>query len=448
MKLFAHQERAVRIARKIPKFLFAWDCGTGKTIGMLSVCDALPMRTVVVCPKSIMGPAWARDATNFPTIRTKILAASSKAQRKVNILANDWDIGVINFDQFKSEIDTLNRANIRRLIVDESSKMKNHEAAITKALIGFADKCESVYLLSGTPAPNSVTEYWAQIRAIRRDLSGDLYWSWAHRYATAQRRKVWKGGQSRDVIEGWSQTPSQRAALESMLSSCSWSLRKEDAIDIPKQHDVVVRFPLEDEADHYQRALKALRIEIGELSSVKINAEAALMKLRQICGGFVIVAGTPCKIGNTKLAVLDETLEQIGNNPCVIWAEFRHEIDAVRGLCEARGESVAFIDGRTSGESGEIAARFQAGDIRRLVCHPAAAGHGITLTAASYAVYYSLGFSYELYKQSRDRIHRAGQTKPCTYYILSAEDTVDEGCLRVVRNKGTAADALAQALAV
>ena len=447
MKLFAHQERAVRIAHKIPKFIFAWDCGCGKTIGMLAACEAVPMRTIVVCPKSIMSPAWMRDAANFPAIRTKILAAASKPQRKANILADDWDIGIVNFDQFKSERETLARAGVRRLIVDESSKMKNHEAAITKSLIAFADQCESVYLLSGTPAPNNVTEYWAQIRAIRKDLSGDLFWKWAHRYATAKKRRVWQGGSSREVVEGWSQTEPQRKEFEELLGRCSWSLRKEDAMDLPKQTDVVVRFPLGDEGEHYERALTSLRIELGS-DPIKINAEAALMKLRQICGGFVIANGNPTKIGNSKLSVLDETLDQIGPRPCLIWAEFRHEIDAIRGLCESRGETVEYIDGRTSGDAGDIAERFQSGEVQRLVCHPAAAGHGITLTAASYAVYYSLGFSYELYKQSRDRIHRAGQTMPCTYYILTAEETVDEGCLGCVRNKGTAADALAAALAV
>ena len=447
MKLYAHQERAVRICRKIPKFGFWFDCGTGKTISMLAACEAVPMRTIVVCPKSIMGSAWLRDAQHFPNLRTKILAASSKPQRKANILATDWDIGIINFDQFRTERDTIEKAGVRRLIVDESSKMKNHEAAITKSLVGFADKCESVYLLSGTPAPNNVTEYWPQIRAIRRDLAGDLFWKWACTYATAKRRKVWQGGQSREVVEGWSQTDGQRKALEEMLARCSWTLRKEDAMDLPKQTDVVLRFQLDAEAAHYERAVEHLRIET-EGGTTKINAEAALMKLRQICGGFVIQDGTPHQIGGSKLAVLDETLDQIGPQPCLIWAEFRHEIDAIRELCQSRGESVEFIDGRTSGDAGGIAERFQQNKTLRLVCHAAAAGHGITLTAASYAIYYSLGFSYELYKQSRDRIHRAGQTMPCTYYILTAEETVDEGCLGVVRNKGTAADALAAALAV
>ena len=447
LTLFAHQERAVRIAHKIPRFLYALDCGTGKTISMLAVCQAIPMRTLVVCPKSIMRPAWVRDAEHFPTLKTVVLADSSKARRKANIDAA-WDIGIINFDQFKSERQHLERAGVRRLIVDESSKMKNHEAQITKELIAFADKCDSVYLLSGTPAPNNVTEYWAQIRAIRRDLSGDLFWKWAYYYATPKKRKVYAKGGSRDVIESWSQTDAQRAAFEAMMSKCSWALRKEDALDLPKQTDVVVRFPLVEEADHYARAVDALRIELDGEDPHKINAEAALMKLRQISGGFVIVDGRPRSIGTSKLDVLRETLDQIGPRPCLIWAEFRHEIDAIRDVCVERGESVEYIDGRTSGDAGAIAARFQEGKTLRLVCHPAAAGHGITLTRASYSIYYSLGFSYELYKQSRDRIHRAGQTMPCTYYILVGEDTVDESALGVVRGKGTAADAIIAALSL
>ena len=85
---------------------------------------------------------------------------------------------------------------------------------------------------------------------------------------------------------------------------------------------------------------------------------------------------------------------------------------------------------------------FQDKQLDCLVCHPAAAGHGITLTAASYAIYYSMDFSYERYQQSRDRIHRKGQTRPCTYYHIVADGTVDESILWAVRNKAKMSDAV------
>jgi len=81
-----------------------------------------------------------------------------------------------------------------------------------------------------------------------------------------------------------------------------------------------------------------------------------------------------------------------------------------------------------------------------LICQPAAAGHGITLTAASYAIYYSHGYSFETYKQSRDRIHRTGQRHPCTYYHLVANRTIDERVLKALGTKRDAHDEVMELL--
>ena len=109
------------------------------------------------------------------------------------------------------------------------------------------------------------------------------------------------------------------------------------------------------------------------------------------------------------------------------------------------GRSHDVIDGRTK-DASVLIERFQGGDLDCLVCHPAAAGHGITLTAASYAIYYSMDFSYERYKQSKDRIHRKGQTRPCTYYHIIADGTADESILWAVRNKAKMSDAVLRML--
>jgi SNF2 family DNA or RNA helicase len=449
MKLFEHQSKAIDVARDHARYLFAWDCGSGKTIALLAICRDRPMKTIVVCPKSIMSSAWVRDAQNFPEIRVKILGGLSPAKRDAAI-ASDWDIGIINFDQFKIVSKRLLEIGVQRLIVDESSKMKNPESDIASKLIAFSDQMRSVYLLSGTPAPNNVTEYYGQLRAIRPDIVGRVFWKWVYEVATPARAKIWTKGPggrpiAKDVISGWSQTQAQKDTLEKQLRECSWAMRKEDALDLPEQVDMTIRFPLDDEWEAYVGAVSALRVQLAD-ETVKIPADAALMKLRQIVGGFIIADGIPKQIGKSKIRELVEVLDSIGREPAVIWCEFRHEIDAIAALCEKRGESVEIIDGRTSSDAGEIAARFQEGKILRLICQPQAAGHGITLTAARYAIYYSIGFSYETYKQSRDRIHRAGQSRKCTYFLLVAEDTVDEACLGCVRGKGKAADALISVL--
>ena len=63
------------------------------------------------------------------------------------------------------------------------------------------------------------------------------------------------------------------------------------------------------------------------------------------------------------------------------------------------------------------------------------AGLGITLHAASAAVFYSLDFNYANYAQALARIHRIGQAQPVTYIHLLAERTVDDRVLDALERK-------------
>src|SRR5690606_34882896 len=117
-----------------------------------------------------------------------------------------------------------------------------------------------------------------------------------------------------------------------------------------------------------------------------------LMKLRQITGGhFYSETGTR-RIGSTKIDALAELLDAIGNEPVVIWAEFSAEIDAIAELCRKVNRSVRVLDGRGKDNGGEAAAFQRGNEVNTLVCHPASVGHGVTLTRARYAIYYSCGF--------------------------------------------------------
>lgn len=70
------------------------------------------------------------------------------------------------------------------------------------------------------------------------------------------------------------------------------------------------------------------------------------------------------------------------------------------------------------------------------------AGLGITLTAASTMVFYSLDYSMSNYEQTRARIHRVGQHHPCTYIHLVARGTVDEKVLKALNDKASLAKTL------
>jgi len=443
--LMQHQEKMVEIAKSHPRYGFWLQPGLGKTVGSLAIVQDHPVKTVVVCPKSVMKAAWVSDAEKFfPNLEVVCCWDKTKAKRSKIILDSEADIYVINIDLFKNHAQDFLDAGIRRLILDESSMIKSHKAQRTKALLSFADKMESVYLLSGTPAPNCPTEYFTQIRAISRDTFGLSFYGFTNRYFFTQTRPI----SGRDVITGYIPKQNQMGEFNDRLKSVSWSLSKEEAIDLPSQTDVMRVVELsKDDRVTYEMVYAGLASEM-EGEALTPAGQAKLMKLRQLTGGFYYKQGgqdTILSSDQVKIKELRAILEELGNEPVVIWANFTAEIDMISKLVAEVGRSHDVIDGRTK-DASVLIERFQGGDLDCLVCHPAAAGHGITLTAASYAIYYSMDFSYERYQQSKDRIHRMGQTRPCTYYHIIADGTADESILWAVRNKAKMSDAVLRML--
>ena len=449
MELMAHQRRAVELARENPRYGLFFDCGTGKTIATLAIIDDAkrtnrPVKTAVICPKSIMETAWMRDAQHFPRLKCVVCWANTPGKRRQLIHSPGADVLIMNPEIFKRHTSDLLSAGVQRLVIDESSCLKNHKSQMTRAAIAFADRMQSAYLLSGTPAPNDETEFWGQLRTLKRGIVSDSYYQFASRYFYPQKRRFG----DREVITGWVPKTTERQKFLDMLGSISWSLRKEDAVDLPPQSDVFRVFDMaEDERAIYEATEDELVQVVSELHGSPVTeTNNVLMRLRHATGGAFYDAECLVTFGASKLAELTEALEEIGNHQVVIWAAFTHEINRIATDPFLRGKS-AIIDGSVNHiERSRRIDDFQAGRLRYLVCQPQAAGHGITLTAANYAIYYSLTFSYELYKQSRDRIHRTGQQWPCTYIHLIAKDSCDWQLLKAVQRKRTAAEAIAEIL--
>ena len=433
---FDHQVRARDIARQRNRYAFYFEPGCGKTLATLMICADKGGRTCIVAPKSVARTAWTDDTRTFyPSLKVAVAAGESAPKRRAAI-AGDADLLIINPESFwRHEKEIVGKFD--RLVIDESSKAKNPKAKFTQAAIRISDHMRDVYLLSGTPAPNGEHEYWPQMRMLDSALFGLSYYRFLGEYFTPIQKRY--GTETHTV--GQEMKDHKRAMFTHKLASVSWHLKKTDCLDLPEQTDITRIVELAtDEKRAYKDAKKNAILELdGNVE--QIRAQAVGMKLQQLCGGWAYVNDSTVRYGSSKLSELCDLLEEIGDEQVVIWANFRHDIDRI---IEATGATN--IDARTSHKSGEIVSAFQSGMVRRLVCHPKAAGHGITMTAASHAVYYSLPWSAEEYQQSRDRIHRAGQKRACTYWHLLADGTIDHQVYKVVRGKVKAQAAVLEAL--
>jgi SNF2 family DNA or RNA helicase len=436
MKLYAHQQEGVDLLGRKQRILLKWDCGTGKTITVLAHIAARPLPTLVVAPRTVMHSAWGNDAKHFPDLRIGFYHGGKRAA----LLADPPDVTITTHETFRRDAAKL-AGHFDRLVIDESSKLKTFDSAVTKAAVQFARRVREVILLSGTPAPNGAHEYWGQMACIDPSILGASYWRMVGRYFVQHRKRVWANGRERDVLEKLTQTEAQRREFAERIAPYVHVRRKRDCLDLPPvtwQTIMVDLGPAEWQA--YRSAENLLKVQLDD-GIETLKAQSLLGKLRQITGGAMYAGGVPASIGSAKLDALAELLDSIGpDEPVVIWAEYTHEIDRIAALTGGR-----IIDGRTA-DAHAVVAAFQRGEIPRLVCHPQACGHGITLTRACYAVWYSMSFSAEFFEQAAARLDRAGQTRPVTNYILLANDTVDHAIFRAVQGKQNAAAAIMHAL--
>lgn len=123
-------------------------------------------------------------------------------------------------------------------------------------------------------------------------------------------------------------------------------------------------------------------------------------------------------------------------------ARFVPEMNDIQRLLEQKGIDYAVIRGNVKNREEQVH-RFQNDDnCRVFLGQIAAAGLGLTLTAASTMVFYSLDYSMSNFEQAKARIHRVSQKNDCLYIYLVCKGTVDTKVIRSLRNKTDLAKAL------
>jgi len=452
MKLYKHQLDAFEQG-KDRNLLLHHDCGTGKTATALSLIlyhwmyDDSP--ALVVCPKSIIHAAWLEDAAKFaPELSVVSLWAKSgkhKAAEQKRLLSENHDVYVANFETFKTLYFELWAKRFKVIIVDESSKMKDHTTDITRALLSLAGVTYRTrggkgylanytiphrYCLSGTPAPNNEMEYWPQVKFVEGATGCAFptnFYAFRNTYFYNVLANVYNGQMQKWVIK-----KEMEAEFNNRLKEVSHVVRKQDAIDLPEQTYENRIVQLSDaERKPYNEMRQELMIEFGNDVVLANNALSKIMKLRQLTSGFCYGAdGQTYRTGRTKLNELKSLLEEIGNQQVIIWANFKAEIQDL--LTELPGSKALWSE---NADREEAIKSFQDGKTQYLIANPMSAAHGLTFVNCCYAVYYSMNYSYELQKQSEDRIHRIGQNKKCTYYSIIAQNTVDELIHKAVNKK-------------
>ena len=201
---------------------------------------------VVCAPLSLLEAAWGSDIRQF----TRFTYYNAHDKPLPEVLKED--ILLINYDAVitKRASGLLRLVQGNLLVADESSRMKNNQAKTTKIMLalGKAAKCRIV--MSGTPAPNSPHEYWAQIEFLKPKYlhSSGSFYAFRNSYFHLQRGKQVMHGQlvTKAALfdafrTGFKYEITQRnlEKLMARINPLAFRIKKEDCLDLPEQVDEV-----------------------------------------------------------------------------------------------------------------------------------------------------------------------------------------------------------------
>ena len=392
--------------------------GTGKTkvvFDTIAICKL--KRILVLCPKAVI-PTWKSEEEKHGDIKVHTLNTGSTAKR-AKMIGPDG-LYALNYEAaWQGDLaKAILAIDWDMVVFDESHRIKSHTGKASKFCARI--KAAKRFALTGTPMPHSPLDIFGQYRALDPGIFGDSWTKFQTHYAQLGGYAV--NGRAVQVI-GYR----NEEELKRRMDKIRIEVRK-DALTLPPLQIIDFPVTLAGAARwHYDTMENLFIAEIESGVVTASNALSKLLRLQQITSGFLPLEGHVEAIGEHKAEALETLLEDMGDEPCVVFCRFRHDLDVIRDTAKKTKRKYSELSGRHNDletwRSGVIGVQIQAG------------AEGVDLTRARYAIYYSLGYSLGQYEQSIARLHRPGQEHPVTIYRLLCQKSVDEKVAKALEKR-------------
>ena len=420
------------------------EMGTGKTLTTIAITGQLWQegrihRLLVVVPLSILG-VWEDEFARFAAFDYALAVLEGTGAKKADTIRHmngaALQVLVVNYESAWRLEKELAAWRPDMIVCDEGHKIKTHNIAASKALHRLGARARYRLLLTGTVITKRPVDVFSQYKFADPKVYGNSFYQFRSRYF--------------DMTGYGNHTPVMKEHMEpeftERLHSIAFRATKAECLDLPDTTDIIQRVELESSAMRtYRQLVRDSYAELSEGVVTATNVLTRLLRLSQLTGGFVgndDDASTE-QVSSAKMDAFSDIIDSADQDgrKLVVIARFIPEIRAIGKMLKKKSIRYAQISGEVKDRPEQIDAFQNDPGVRVFVGRIATAGLGITLTAASTMVFYSL-HSMSHYEQTRARIHRVGQRQPCTYIHLVAKGTVDEKVLKALHGKASLAKSL------
>jgi len=175
LKPFKHQIDMLKCGLKYDKFAYFCEMGTGKSKVIVDIVNAIgPAKALVVCPKTVMA-SWVNEVNmNADIFEPRVY---SRNKRKKFFEREQWTrtVDIINYEGLLSIGESEEWDKYHMVVLDESTRIKNPKAKITKFCLKAFAKTKYKYILSGRSRHSSFLICTDHSLIICLSISRSLY---------------------------------------------------------------------------------------------------------------------------------------------------------------------------------------------------------------------------------------------------------------------------------
>ena len=411
-----HQEDALNRTEQFNRCAYYLDMGLGKTfVGAEKMYLLNNAVNVVICQKSKIDDWVQHFKEYYPSDRVMNLTKKSEAinfrtlvDTKELYNKDVQIIGVVNYETAFRR-DWLLKLKGFTLMLDESSLITNETAQRSKFILKMQP--ESVILLSGTPTAGKYERLWSQVQLLGWNITKKAFWS-----SYVQTEWIENGdGYKKEVITGYKHTQHLKKKLAD--HGCIF-MKTSEVLDLPEQIEQKIMFKVTKEYKFFIKNSYLLIDDDTEL--VGDNNLTKTLYARQLCGQY----------HKEKLEGLRDLVESTEDR-LIIFYNFTAELEAMQKKLADLNRPYSVVNGSKK----DLTAYDQADDSITFIQYQAGAMGG-NYQKANKIIYFTLPLgkgSCDMWEQSKKRIHRIGQAKPCFNYYLLVKGTVEEKNLAALK---------------
>ena len=460
-----YQWTGVRFLAQTPFGAYWLDMGLGKTVTALTAIVVLKelglvRRVIIFAPLRVAAQTWPTEIAEwlhthdltYTVIRAtpdhprakaarqtarraarRIGLASDVASRladragkateeaiRLEQLAEQTDIHIINRERIPWLVETWGRRwPYDTAVYDEASGLRDHKTHRVKSLVRVRPKLERFWELTGTPAPETYIDLFAQIYLLDR---GERF----GRFVTKFRERYFDYNEYKRIYK---LKEGAADAIIEKIGELALVMRAEDHLDLedPVVVDRVIEFD-EPTMAQYRKMERDLVIKIGDVEVISETQGALGQKLLQFASGAVYDENKKAvPVHDHKIDELREILEEARGAPVIVAYWFKSNLARLQK---------AFPQGQALDKDAKLEKAWTAGKVPLMFVHPQSAGHGLNLQYGGHIlVFFDVPWSLELYLQMIGRIARQGQTKVPMVFHLIVKGTIEEGIVPRLREK-------------